>query len=132
MFSAFRFGIPAVYGEVGGPQIRPRNPAPEAANNPPTAVEANNNPPNQIPPNHHDVGHNDDGHVRNFLLLLSYYSLNPQHIIYTPYSYDSEMVDCFFCIFLVPLSLYDYGCWWSLPITTCTLRWRSLRWQLVS
>ena len=65
MFTAFRFGIPAVYGEVGGPQLRaPRNPAPVAANNPPTAADPNENPPIQAPPNHHEVEHNDGGNVR--------------------------------------------------------------------
>ena len=77
MFTAFRFGIPAVYGEVGGPPIRlPRNPAPVAANNPPTAGEADNNPPIQIPPpNHHDIDHNDGGNVRKFptSLLVSFH-----------------------------------------------------------
>ena len=139
MFSAFRFGIPAVYGEVGGPPIRlPRNPAPVAANNPPTAGEADNNPPIQIPPpNHHDIDHNDGGNVRKYPSspLVSFHSTltttsNTVFFIYTStlYSYESEMDDCFYCIFLVPLSLCDYGCLWLPPTTTCTQLWQSLRW----
>lgn len=81
MFSSFRFGIPAVYGEVGGPQIRGRTPAPltppptVAYNNPPTdaAVAV---PIQHVPNNdNNNVDHNDGGNVRNSLLYFfhSYY-----------------------------------------------------------
>jgi len=70
MFTAFRFGIPAVYGDVGGPQIRaPHNPAPVVAANNPPAAEVDENPPIHVPLNqqvvHEHVEHNDGGNVRN-------------------------------------------------------------------
>ena len=149
MFSSFRFGIPTVYGEIGGPQVRgpaPLTPPPTVANSPPANnVVAEPNPPIQHGPpvnnyanDVNNVDNNDGGNVRNGRLFLSLYPfMSPLTYILdlfftnTPHSFELEAVDCFYCIFLVPLSLYDCGCSLSQPTMTSIRPWRSLQWPWV-